>query len=163
VKACIHLFPAYVRRHVSRPGRRPVCSIGIAVPVSVPRVVGSASRIRSRFTVVADGIVNLTDFACFVPVSGRRGLRIFNGLEASAMHSNCSNLLKLTVPPGHPAEPVRPEPGRQPSDPWRGDPDRPDSAGPPASRPAQRAGPPTKPGPFIKALRRTAPAELNAC
>jgi hypothetical protein len=44
------------------------------------------------------GIVNLTDFASFVPVSGRRGLRTFNGLEASVMHANCSNLLKLTMP-----------------------------------------------------------------
>jgi hypothetical protein len=46
----------------------------------------------------AAGIVNLTDFACFVPVSGQRGFRTFNGLEASAMHSSCSNLLKLAVP-----------------------------------------------------------------
>jgi hypothetical protein len=33
------------------------------------------------------GIVNLMDFTSFVPVSGRRGLRTFNSLEASMMHS----------------------------------------------------------------------------
>jgi hypothetical protein len=33
------------------------------------------------------GIVNLMDFTSIVPVSGRRGLRTFNSLEASMMHS----------------------------------------------------------------------------
>src|SRR5215207_31960 len=45
-----------------------------------------------------EGIVNLTDFASFMLVSGRRRLRTFNSLEASMMHLTCSNLLKLTVP-----------------------------------------------------------------
>jgi putative ABC transport system substrate-binding protein len=44
------------------------------------------------------GIVNLTAFACFVPVSGRPGSRTFNGLEAGVTRSNSSDLLKLTMP-----------------------------------------------------------------
>jgi hypothetical protein len=45
-----------------------------------------------------EGIVNLRDFASFVLVSGCRGFRTFNGLRASVTHSNCFNLLKLTMP-----------------------------------------------------------------
>jgi hypothetical protein len=46
----------------------------------------------------SEGIVNLTDFASFGRFLADAGLRTFNGLEASVMHSNCSNLLKLTMP-----------------------------------------------------------------
>jgi hypothetical protein len=46
----------------------------------------------------SEGIVNLTDYASFGRFMADAGLRIFNGLEASVMHSNCSNLLKLTMP-----------------------------------------------------------------
>jgi hypothetical protein len=77
-------------------GAEPILAVNFASdgrPEYINTVLG-----ERRAGTAQDGIVNLTDFACFVPVSGRRGLRIFNGLEASAMHSNCSNLLKLTVP-----------------------------------------------------------------
>jgi hypothetical protein len=63
--------------------------------VNLDELAASCCRCRRHG---AAGIVNLTDFACFVPVSGQRGFRTFNGLEASAMHSSCSNLLKLAVP-----------------------------------------------------------------
>src|SRR5215217_6387967 len=56
--------------------------------------------ILARLTLVEGAIhdIHLTDIASFVRVSGRRGLRTFNGLEASVMHANCPNLLKLTMP-----------------------------------------------------------------
>jgi 3-methyladenine DNA glycosylase Mpg len=37
-------------------------------------------RIVETEAYTSDGIVNLMDFASFVPVSGRRGLRTFNSL-----------------------------------------------------------------------------------